>query len=461
MSIRQLLLSITVFFFFCGSFALSYSFLFAQTSLEYEQKLRNELAEAEKERDALDAEYKKYQGESATLSEEIGRLNAQIKLAESKIKVANLTISELTKDIGTKSQVIERLGNRIDTSLESLTDIVRKIEERDHVSLPEILLGNSTFSNFFSELDSYITLSDNLNVLVMGIKSDKQETESERVVLETRKEKEIDARQLIEEQKRVVDNAKLAKDKLLKDTKGKESLYKGFVQAKEQKIAQIRSALFSLRGTDGIPFGDAYDYAVVASRATGVRPALILAILTQESDLGKNMGSCLMTNATTGDGIGKNSGTAFERVMAAPRDSEPFLTITARLGRDWKSTPVSCPPDKKWYSGRGYGGGMGPSQFIPSTWELYKKNLGSLLGLPGDSVDPWNPQHAIMATAAYMRDIGAASGSYTAEKNAACKYYSGAACKVGRKPPNAFYGEQVLKKAATIQETMIDPMVAK
>jgi len=99
---------------------------------------------------------------------------------------------------------------------------------------------------------------------------------------------------------------------------------------------------------------------------------------------------------------------------------------------------------------------MGPSQFIPSTWELFKDRIGSLLGVTASQADPWNPKHAIMATALYLSDRGAMSGSYTAEWNAACKYYSGSACKYGRKPANVPYGDQVMAKAQNIQENMID-----
>jgi membrane-bound lytic murein transglycosylase B len=227
---------------------------------------------------------------------------------------------------------------------------------------------------------------------------------------------------------------------------------------KQKKAAQIRAALFALRDTEGIAFGDALKYATLASQKTGVRPALILAILTQESDLGKNQGSCLVNNIENGDGAGKNTGTLFEQVMKAPRDTVPFKSITDRLGKDWKMTPVSCPPGTKYTLGRGFGGGMGPSQFIPSTWELFKGKLGTTLGIPGDEVNPWNPEHAILATAIYMADLGAGKGGHTAERNAACRYYSGAACQAGRKPANVFYGDQVMAKAENIQITMIDPL---
>ncbi len=220
---------------------------------------------------------------------------------------------------------------------------------------------------------------------------------------------------------------------------------------KQAKAAAIRAALFKLRDTQGVSFGDALAFANAASAKTGVRPALILAILTQESDLGKNQGSCLMTDSATGDGVGKNSGTPFEKVMKAPRDTEPFLKITARLGLDWKTQAISCPPGYTWTANRGFGGGMGPAQFIPSTWELFKSRIGAAVGVSPDQADPWNPQHAFTATAIYMKDLGAGAGTFSAERNAACKYYSGSSCQPGRKPSNVFYGDQVMQTADSIQ----------
>jgi hypothetical protein len=57
-----------------------------------------------------------------------------------------------------------------------------------------------------------------------------------------------------------------------------------------------------------------------------------------------------------------------------------------------------------------------------------------------------------MATAMYVSDLGAGAQSYTAERNAACKYYSGKACNGSL---NNFYGDQVVAKANKLQ-TNID-----
>jgi membrane-bound lytic murein transglycosylase B len=170
---------------------------------------------------------------------------------------------------------------------------------------------------------------------------------------------------------------------------------------------------------------------------------MILAILSQESGFGANVGNCLVTDLTTGDGKGKNTGTPFTGVMKAPRDTVPFERITKALGKDWSTTPVSCPQPG------GYGGAMGPTQFIPSTWALFEARLMAALNVP--ATNPWNAEHAIMAMGLYLADVGATGQTYTAERNAACSYYSGRPCP-GTGGAVDTYGTSVVTKAAKYQQ---------
>jgi hypothetical protein len=93
----------------------------------------------------------------------------------------------------------------------------------------------------------------------------------------------------------------------------------------------------------------------------------------------------------------------------------------------------------------GYGGAMGPSQFIPSTWQLYIPRLKQIFGT---YPNPWNPEHAVMGTGLLLKDNGAAAGGYTAERNAALKYYAGGNWS---SPSNAFYGNGVMVHTEEMQ----------
>ena len=133
---------------------------------------------------------------------------------------------------------------------------------------------------------------------------------------------------------------------------------------------------------------------------------------------------------TTGAGVRVSNGEVISRVMK-PGSVSMFFTLLANLGFDAKTKQVSC-PIKQGGSYYGYGGAMGPSQFIPSTWALYSPKIASALGVT--TPNPWNPEHAIMATALYVADLGAASS----ETRAACSYYGsgGSTCAYGRSVAN-------------------------
>lgn len=425
---------------------------------EQERVWRAELEKTEKEIAEWEAVLKSTKQGTASLERDAKILQAKINEAKAFIRQRQIQIEQLTRDIGLKSKTIAELETKINRGKESMASIIRSANALDEYSLVEVMLSNKDLSAFFADADAYASINKSLEDQFYEIRMLQAKTDEERKALNAKREAEADKKAEIESQKKKVEIDEAEKQKLININKTQEKTYEQVIKEKQAKAAQIRAALFALRDTEGIPFGDALKFAERASEKTGVRPALILAILTQESDLGKNQGSCLVNNLETGDGAGKNTGTLFEQVMKAPRDTVPFKDITERLGKDWKMTPVSCPPGTKYTVGRGFGGGMGPSQFIPSTWELFKNRLGSLLDLKADNVNPWNPEHAILATAVYMADLGAGSGSYSAERNAACRYYSGAACTPGRRPANVFYGDQVMAKAENIQLTMIDPL---
>ena len=164
--------------------------------------------------------------------------------------------------------------------------------------------------------------------------------------------------------KKQVESNQKEKNTLLAITKNQETEYKKVLATREKEAASIRARLFDLRDTGSISFGQAYDYALTASKATGVRPAMILAILMQESSLGTNVGACYVTNNQTGDGINAKTNAYVAKVMSPTRDVPVFLRILSDLGSDQTKAVVSCPLSYGW------GGAMGPAQFIPSNWAL-------------------------------------------------------------------------------------------
>jgi len=270
-------------------------------------------------------------------------------------------------------------------------------------------------------------------------------TETEKLALEKKKDEETDTKYELERDKAKVETSEAEKQRLLSISKNKEAEYQKVLQEKAQKRAQILAAIFSLAGggSTKINFETALVYAREAQKLTGIDPAFLLAVLTQESNLGATVGQCYLTDTKTGAGMNPKTGKTYPNVMkpmglpGRKGDIDDFFLITAAVGRDPYKTLVSCP-----IAGvAGYGGAMGPAQFIPSTWGGYKNRLKNLLG---HDADPWNPRDAFMASATYLTDLGAVGNSASAQHKAACRYYGtgGTTCS---------YSNSVMRHKLTIQ----------
>ena len=426
-----------------SAFYLSPKISFSQTAnLTPEQQavLRAELANIEQEIKDQQAILDTKTKQGASISRDISILDAQIKQAQLKIRAHEISINNLGKDIVVKTNTITALSERIGKGQESLQQIIQRTRELDDLSFAESFLSNKNLSEFFIDFDNFSAIKQSMNLHLNNVKDARKSNEVVKEQLGEKRSQEIDLKINVEQEQAKIKSLEADKQKLLSLNKNEQQNYKTVISNKQQRANEIRNALFALRDTPAIKFGDAVTYAKEASTKTGVRAAFVLAIIQQESNLGSNVGSCYLTSSETGAGIKKSSGVAVSNLMKLSRDVKPFLQIMQETGRDPYKTLVSCP-----IGNIGYGGAMGPSQFIPSTWMLNRNRVASNVGK--SYVDPWNPEDAFMASAIYLSDLGASAGSYTSERNAACRYYSGKSCSGS----NTFYGDQVMARVTAIQ----------
>ncbi len=429
------------FFILACSFSIQQNSVLAITPQEQEAIWRAELAQTEadiaKWQDILNGT----KANTKSLQNEAAILNAKIKQAQATIKQRNINIAQLGNQIKDKQRKILSLEARIEKGHESLAQLIRKTNEIDDYSLPEVILGNKDISEFFSDVDSFQTIKKELHVLFSEIRDTKNLTEKEKESLNKAQDKELDTKAAVEAQKKEVEKNEKEKQYLIQVNKTQEKTYEQVIADRQKKAGEIRAKLFKLAGgSAAIPFGTALTYAQNASAKTGVSPAFLLAILTQESSLGANVGRCYVTDTDTGSGINTAGTKNFSNVMKAPRDTVPFLEITSRLGFDWKKTVVSCP-----IAGvGGFGGAMGPAQFIPSTWKIFDDKIKEILGRDSN---PWNPEDAFLASSLFLSDLGAGTGTASGESKAACRYYGGS-----RAANTCSYSRSVMKLKAQIQE---------
>lgn len=418
------------------------SLAFAQVSTDERAKLEAQLKDLEAESARIQSQLASKKGERASLERDLSIIAGKISASQNQIKKISLTINKLSGEIDNKEDRIDDLNNQIGKNKSYIINSLNELKKLDDIRAVVALSKNIPFSEVFIERGDYRAVQEGLVDNVGNLKNNKKFVEVEKEVLEDKKDESESLKKQQEAEKRKIEVAKQEKNQILTVTKGEEKQYASALAEKQKQIAAIKTRLFVLRDTGGITFDKAQTYAAAASKATGVRAALILAILKQESNLGSNVGRCYLSDSTTGYGINVTSGASVAKVMNPTRDVPVFLTLMSGLGRDPYKTRISCP-----VPGIGWGGAMGPTQFIPSTWARYQPRVVALTGSGGD---PWSAYDAIFATALYLSDSGAAGGGYTAERNAACKYYSGRSCSASSAA--AGYGNSVMKHAENFQK---------
>lgn len=409
----------------------------AQSVDAYRAQLQAQLSQLEAQIAAQQKILDAAQTQEVSLKRDISILDAEIKQAQLAIQARTLVIQQLTSSIGDKQNKIFGLNSQYNAELESLAAIMREKNTLDTTSLIVVALSSETLSEFFADIQNFDQVNAKLQSSFVQITDTRTATEQEKADLEGQLEEETQLRQVQQLQQQQIKNRQAEKQKILADTKGQEAAYQKLIAASQKSAAQIRTALFQLTGSAAIPFSKALEYAYEAEKATGVRPAFLLGIIAEESNLGENVG----TGTWTVD-------------MKAPRDTVPFKAITASLGLSPDAMPVSKKP---WY---GYGGAMGPAQFIPSTWAMYAGYVGSdyRYDASKDRVgkrtgnqppNPWNPEDAFMAAAVYLTDNGADAQTPSAEFKAAMCYLAG--CGNVNNASLRFYGNEVAALAKKYQ----------
>jgi membrane-bound lytic murein transglycosylase B len=288
------------------------------------------------------------------------------------------------------------------------------------------VLENGKLSDVFDQLNSLANVQQKIQEGIAEIEESKIFLENERGVLDDKRGELNQLKVLQMIQQRTVLIEIQGKSDLLVQTSGQESRFQSLLANAKLDADSAKNRLYLLEGTGlSMPLEQAFNYAQRASMLTGVRPAFLLAVLKRETSWGESVG------------------TGNWRSDMNPRDRQSFIQICEKLNIDPDQTAVSKKPSYGW------GGAIGPAQFLPSVWLSYESRIAKATG--HKTPNPWDIGDAFVAAGLKLAENGADARTESAEWKAAQIYFAG---NRWDHAVYSFYGDQVIDLAGTIQEQL-------
>jgi len=405
-------------------------------SAAQQSQLQQQLLDIESQIEQYQQQLNQATAQKNTLSNKLKALKKQQAVLNLQIQATNLQVNDLADQLAQTQAQIDQNNAKSQNLKIKMAGIIRLISQNDDHPFLYTAVTNEHLSDLFTAYQDYAGVSQGLASLVDQIKQANGQLSQDEDQLSQQRDAAQNLLSIQSLQQTQLTDSVSQQNTLLQQTKGKESDYQIVINDSQRQALAIRTRLYQLLGVSSqITFGDAYKIAQWAQGATGIEPAFLLAILTQESNLGQNVGTC----NRPGDPPNKS----YKTVMNPSRDIPPFLQITQSLGMNPDITPVSCPQRDRNGNQLGWGGAMGPAQFIPSTWMGYTDRVAQLTG--NSPANPWDIRDAFAAAAVKLTANGA-DGTQQGDWNAAMRYFSG-----GTNVRYRFYGDSVMATTAKYQ----------
>lgn len=400
-------------------------FVFANLDDIIKQK-ENEINELNNKIENFKAEIKQKQEQAKSLEEKIKTLEKEIEKTNLEIQRTETNIEKTKKQIEQKEQQIEQKEMERKEYQKMLSEYVRELSKYDNVSPIEMIITSDSFSQFFDQIIYTKNLERKTFETTKKIRLIKERLEKEKEELEQKKQELETLYSTLEVQKQGQELLKLQREALLEKTRMQEEALKEDLSITESLESQSRQQLYYIKSEAGsITFQEAVENALFAEEKTGVRAALILAIIKQESN------------------FGGNTGTGNYKEDMHPSEVPAFFEICQELGLNPEFVNVS----KKPVNYKGWGGAMGYGQIMPTTWKSIKSKISELTRNYPPS--PWNPKDAFTGTAILLKGNGADLKNPEDEKRAAGIYFAG-----GNWMNYQWYADQVMLKAEIYQELL-------
>lgn len=219
--------------------------------------LNNQVKEKEKRIKELDSSIGKYKSRIAENERAVSSLQNEVALMENRIQEKRLAIERTRNQIDLVNLEIQRIGEEIliaektiQRRQDSLSELVRQMQEADGVTLLDTFLARPSLSEFFTRLDELKRVEIELTQATKEVKSSKRVYEQKKVEQESRRVQLQDQKKVLMEEGERLEEELAAKVSLINETQGKEEEFQRILyelrqqqQGEADEIAALRDRL--------------------------------------------------------------------------------------------------------------------------------------------------------------------------------------------------------------------------
>lgn len=233
---------LTIFLLYAVFFVVLFSLFNREVVAVEISELRGKIDTRSQEIQKLEEEIKKYETlieetsqKSKSLSRDISVLNTQVKKMEAQLKLTNGRIAQTTLEIQELTFDIDFAVHRVHKQENVSASLLRGFAQLDDQSLVEILLAHNALSDFSLVMANLESIESQLIQSIRSLRDFKKELESERVSKEQKQEELSELKIELEDRSTILRNTKQEKDRLLRDTKNQEVQYQNLLQDRLEK----------------------------------------------------------------------------------------------------------------------------------------------------------------------------------------------------------------------------------
>ncbi len=336
--------------------------------------------------------------QAAIIADKLSLLEKELAKSNLELKRTKLSIQEVTGQKQNTGDDMERLKKVVGIKKQQLAALIRQLYFYERASPWTTFLSTGSLSEFLEARASIKNAQDQSIVVVQDLRKQQSDLQEKQEQLAQQENDLGLLHSVLAAQESDLSLQRQEQTRVFRAKQDEQSRYEQRLTAALAARREIEQEIFSIKNSGiTLTLTAASDMARFASQLTGVRPALLMAVLKVESSLGTNIGS-----GTFPDDM-------------HPGSREAFLRITKRLGLDPNKAPISRAPSYGW------GGAMGPAQIMPATWETIESRLATLLNKP--IPDPYNLTDAFVANGVLLADKGANASA--GEEEAVGRYLAG------------------------------------